>query len=463
MTSDTQIESASESRNILFVYHRLDIIGGIETRWMDEFEALNKNKYKVFFLVPKQHCINEIAKLFSTYKLIKIDVDNINLAPEFIKLVNKIIRTIRANEIDVISIHMLDTFACAAIMAAQICRIPVISTVHGTPDIYRKPIERLLVQELAGRSFSLSVSVSQHLESIFKTKSPLVTVVPNLINLEKYVNEKINVKPAWLVVNRVSPEKYPSILRFLQAADECQISTVDIAGGGKPDNLRKLIDEMNIKLQVNFLGEVTDIANLISQYSGVAGMGRAAIEGLACQKPVCVMSPEGNLIGLVTKENFKALKDYNFTGKTLAPIDNKKFLIQLNTHTFEDSKYVYQQLKSELSIENWHKYIDLYQQVEFIDNQALEALYHKIAYFSVTLSNPFINDKFFQHLFYETLIEHDLNDIKKSWLFYEKNRGFNTYYPNPLKACISYKEKWRMIFRYSKFKTKELYNRYTIK
>lgn len=447
MDFNAQIKETPESKKILFVYHRLDIIGGIETRWMDEFQALNKNGYKIFFLVPNKNCIDEIAKLFSIDKLIKIDIGNINLAPEFIKLVNETISKIRTNKIDVISVHMLDAFACAAVIAAQICHIPVISTIHGTPDIYRKPIERLFIQHLAGRSFSLSVSVSQHLESIFKTKSPLITIIPNLINLEKYANEQMSIKPAWLIVSRISAEKYPSILRFLQAADECQIHTVDIAGGGKQDKLRKLIKKLNLKIQVNFLGEVTAISILMSQYSGIVGMGRVAIEGLACQKPVCVMSPEGSLIGLVTKENFSTFKDYNFIGKTLTPIDNQTFLAQLNTHTIEDSKNIYHQLKSELSIENWDKYIDIYRQAKFIDNPALEALYHKLAYFSVTLSTPFIKDKFFQHLFYETLIEHNLTNIRESWLFYEKKYGLNTRYPNPLKARTSYKEKWWMIFR----------------
>lgn len=447
MTSKTQIENISNNRNILFIYNRLDIIGGIETRWMDEFKALNENKYRVFFLVPKNNCKDEIADLFPIYKLIKVDINKITLAPTFIELVNNIISTIRIDNISVISIHMLDSFSCAAVIAAQICRVPVISTVHGTPDIYRKPIERLFFQQLSDKSLSLSISVSQHLKSIYQTKAPLKTVIPNLINLEKYKHQHTNIKPTWLVINRISPEKYPSILRFLKAADECQIPIVDIAGGGNTDSLRKLISKTNIKLQVNFLGEVTDIGTLISQYAGIAGMGRSVIEGLACQKPVCVMSPEGELIGLVTKDNFQTLKDYNFIGKTLAPIDNKTFLAQLNTHTIEDSKYIYYQLESELSIENWHKYIELYRQVEFIDNPALESLYHKISYFSVTLSDPFIHDKFFQQLFYETLIEHNLKNTIKLWEFYEINHGLSTNYPNPFRVQRNNKKRWWSIFK----------------
>lgn len=434
-------------KNILFLNHRLDVIGGIETRWIDEFKYLNANQYRVHLLIPRRRCDFDIAKLYSLQSLIIIEADRIEAASEFIKLVNVIINAIGNNDINLISIHMLDSFSCAAVMAAQICKIPVISTIHGTPDIYRKPIERLFFQHLTGKSFSLSISVSEHLKSIYQTQAPLKTVIPNLINLEKYKHQHTDVKKAWLVVNRISSEKYPSILRFLQAAAACNIPIVDIAGRGKPVKLIKLIAKLGIKIQVNFLGEIEDIGSLIPQYSGVAGMGRSAIEGLACQKPVCVMSPEGELIGLVTKNNFETLKNYNFMGKTLAPIDDQTFSIQLDAYTMEDSISIYHQLKSELSTINWHKYINLYQQVNFIDNPALEALYHKISYFSVTLSTPFIYDKFFQYVFNETLIEHNLEDIKKLWLFYEKNYGLNTRYPNPLKANIRNKKKWWYLFK----------------
>lgn len=447
MSSNTDLIENSACKRILFLNHRLDTIGGIETRWMDEFRYLNKHNYQVYLFVPLKRCNQDIATLYTLQSLITTNVTKLDIATEFIKLVNEVINAIRINRIDVISIHMLDMFSCAAVMAAQICRTPVISTIHGTPDIYRKPIHRLFCQQLIDKSLSLSISVSQHLKSIYQTQAPHNVIIPNLINLEGHKFQHIDTKPAWLIINRISSEKYPSILRFLQAADASSIFTVDIVGGGKQDKLRKLISKLNINLEVNFLGEVQSMESLIPKYSGIAGMGRAVIEGLAFQKPVCVMSPEGDLIGLVTKDNFEALKNYNFIGKTLAPIDNPTFSNQLNTHTVKDSQHIYHQLQSTLSTEKWDEYIALYQQVKFIDNPALEALYHKLAYFSVTLSSPFINDKFFQDLFYETLIEHDLNDIETLWLFYEKNHGLNSRYPNPLKAHTRFKKKWQSILK----------------
>jgi len=433
------------STNILFVNHRLDALGGIETRWIDEFQYLNKYNYQVYLLTNERAFDSDIAKLFTTCDFITIDIENPSIATEFIRLVDYIVETVDRNNIKVISIHMLDLFACAAVMAAQLCRIPVISTIHGTPDIYRSPFNRLFIQNLTGYSFSLSISVSKHLEGIFSSQAPLTKIIPNLINLDIYQHQTNNIAPAWLLISRISSEKYESILRFLQAANSCNIDTIDIAGGGDQLELRKRINALNIKTQVRFLGEIKDIAELIPKYLGVAGMGRVAIEGLACKKPVCIISPEGSLIGLVTIHNFTRLKSYNFTGKGLVSIDNQELSKQLEHHTIEHSQHIYQKLKHELSVNNWDKYIKLYEKILFIDNPALESLYHKLAYFAVTLSRPFEKDDFFWHLFYETLIEYKLDNIKEMYHYYENSIGLTSDYPNPYKTSKNIK--WRDRFK----------------
>lgn len=447
MTTDLLATKHGQLTNILFIYHRIDSIGGIETRWMDEFQYLNKHNYEVHLLTNNRAFNPKTAELFSTCHFITVDIESPSLATEFIKLVDCVVETVDSRNIQVISIHMLDLFACAAIIAAQICRIPIISTTHGTLDIYRKPFDRLFVQHLAGKSFSLSVRISKIIDNILpsQTVSTVTTIIPNLINTDKYQKQTSKINKSWLLISRISSEKHESILRFLQAADHCQISTVDIAGGGSLLELRKRIKTLKVKTHVEFLGEVTDIHSLIPQYVGIAGMGRVAIEGLASQKPVCIISPEGKLIGLVNTKNFRCLKSYNFTGKGLVPIDNKELSTQLQQHTHKQSQDLYELLENELSVENWNRHIELYKQVEFIDNKPLESLYHKLAYFAVTLSRPFEQDKFFWHLFYETLIEYKLDHIKELYHYYEDSIGLIEEYPNPYKS--NKKSRWQDKFK----------------
>lgn len=448
MPVSTASINTNKATNILFVYDRLDIIGGLETRWIDEFYYLGKNGYQVYFLTDKARFDSEISTLFLIEKFILIDSVDITIATDFIKLVEQIVQAIKHEKIEVLSVHTLDFFACAAVIAAQLCRIPVISTVHGALDIYRKPLVRLLTQNLMAKSFSLSIQVSTILQRILPFNNCPQLVIPNLVDLNKYKAQTSEITPAWLIVNRVSPEKYKSILRFLQAADVCQISSVDIAGRGKSKELQKQINALNIKTRVRFLGEVENIADLIPQYIGVAGVGRVAIEGLACLKPVCIIRPSGDLTGLVTADNFQQLKSCNFTGKTSGTITNQQLVEQIKSHSAEDAYQVYQLLKDELSIEHWDHYIKEYNKVDYIDNQALETLYYKLSYFSSMLSTPFENDKFFQHLFYETLMEYKLDDAIQLYHYYEGSIGLMNDYPNPYKP---HKEpKWRDKFKKAK-------------
>ena len=439
MLSGVAANNSNKPTNILFIYHRLDGIGGIETRWIDEFRYLNKHNYQVYLLTNKRAFDPNIAKLFNSCHFTTVDIESVSLATDFIKLVDHIVDTIESHDIELLSIHMLDLFACAAVIAAQLCRIPVISTVHGILDIYRAPFNRLLIQSLASKSFSLNIYVSKTLKNIVPPQKT-ACLIPNLIDLNKYQHQTDEITPTWLLISRISAEKYESILRFLQAANSCNIFDIDIAGGGNQLELLELINTLDIKVKVRFLGQISNVVEILPKYAGIAGMGRVAIEGLACQKPVCIISSKGNLIGLVTTYNFARLKDYNFTGKGLVTIEDQEFSTQLQHHTPEHSQDIYQKLKYELSVDNWDKYIKLYKDTSFIDNPALESLYHKLAYFAGTLSRPFEKDKFFWHLFYETLIEYKLDSIKEMYHYYEDSIGLTSNYPNPYKK--SKKVKW---------------------
>ena len=49
MVVETAFKKIEKHKKILFVYDRLDIIGGLETRWMDEFSYLKKITIRFFY------------------------------------------------------------------------------------------------------------------------------------------------------------------------------------------------------------------------------------------------------------------------------------------------------------------------------------------------------------------------------------------------------------------------------
>ncbi len=429
--------------NILFIYHRLDVIGGIETRLIDEFNYLHHHNFNVHFFIDENNFNPDLAVLLPHCHLLTAPFADIRNATEFINLVEHIVFQIETYHIDIVSIQMQNLFGFAATIAAQLCQVAVISTTHGILEMYQTPMQKL-IQKLVTKSFYLNIFVS-HLpasaSSLCQTNNKMI--IPNLINLTKYkALDKVEQSSAsWLMVSRISPEKFPSILEFIKVAHHCQIQEIHIAGGG---NFQPLLDRLDKELntiKIKFLGECTNIPELLPKYSLIAGMGRVAIEGLACQKPVCIITPNGKLKGLVTVDNFVRIQNYNFTGNTLKTITIDEFKTQLESYTEIENKAVYGLLTDNLSTEKWHDYIEQYKSVQFIENPTLNRLFHKMSYFANQFTSPFEKDELFQQLFYESLLESDNQDMLRMWDFYHNSLGLNTKYPNPYRT--KKRRKWK--------------------
>ncbi len=437
------MQKSESTKNILFAYHRLDVIGGIETRLIDEFNYLHHHNFNIYFFVDKNRFNSNLATLFPHCQMITAPFGDISSATEFINLVEHIVNYIETYRIDIVSVHMQDLFGFAVTIASQLCQVAVISTTHGILEMYQTPMQRL-IRRLMIKSFGLNVFVSYlpaSASSLHQTDNKVI--MPNLINLEKYraIDTVEQSSKTWLMVSRISPEKFPSILEFIKVAYYCQIQEIHIAGGGNFQPLLDRLDKKFNKIKIKFLGECSNIPEVLPKYSLIAGMGRVAIEGLACKKPVCIITPSGKLKGLVTVDNFFRVKDYNFTGNTLKTITIDEFKTQLATYTESDNKTLYQLLKDNLSTEKWHDYIEQYKLAKFIENPALNNLFHKISYFANQFTVPFEQDELFQQLFYETLLEFDAQNILGMWDFYYNSLGLDARYPNPYH--MKKRKKWK--------------------
>ncbi len=433
--------------NILFVYHRFDVIGGIETRWMDEFVYLKKQNFCVHFFTNENECNPKLIPILPSCHLVMYPFDDINNAAEFVRLVETMVSYMEANNIDIVSIHMQNLFSFAAVIAAQLCKVAAISTTHGILELYQKPIEKILFGHIARQSFSLNAYVNN---LPYAVGLPMAenekTIIPNLVNLDAYKvdnsNYSFNNNAHWLMVSRISKEKFPSIIKFIQTAYHCDVKTVHIAGGGDTQPLLEKLEDKYKEVEIVFLGERDDIPKILPNYSLLGGMGRVALEGMACQVAVCIITPDGKLKGLVTPYNFDRLKAYNFTGNTLKTIEPDEFNKQLSEQTEADISTVYQLLKQNLSTERWNDFIPLYKEARYINNQLLNRLFHKITYFANNFSTPFIEDELFLNLLYETLLQEEQEDILRLFEFYQNTQGLTTSYPNPYHMNKTKKKKW---------------------
>ena len=75
---------------------------------------------------------------------------------------------------------------------------------------------------------------------------------------------------------------------------------------------------------VEFYGISADVPKLMRSTAGVAGMGRVVLEGLACQKPVCLVGYDG-VKGIVDQDLIWQAARYNFSGRNLKSIDGTSF------------------------------------------------------------------------------------------------------------------------------------------
>ncbi len=408
-------------------------MGGVETRWIDEFHWLKKHNFNIFLFVDENHFNSDFVDIFSEAKIIPFSAQKLSVMANFIALVEEIIDRIEHFNISHVSIHMMNFFGLAALFAAQLTQRPVIVTTHGVTEVYQRPVNRLLLQHLTKKSIGLQVYVSKLSENLSYKKDNATIRIPNLINLEQYRTDKSNTTDngSWLMVSRISREKYPSITTAIALAEHCNAQCLDIVGGGDTTALRKWLEEKNYTVRVNFLGQSTVVHQLIPQYHLVIGMGRVALEGLACKKPTCIIAPDGALKGLVTPDRFARLMDYNFTGNTLKTITEDEFLQQRREFSKHDSIELHFLLEKSLSTEKWSEYITFYQNVEFVEDEALVALFHKMSFFSKNMSAPFVKDKLFLHLLQETIVEYNMHDTQRLWDFYSTSGGLRKKYPNP--------------------------------
>lgn len=454
---DMYLTEVNDIKNILYVYHRLNVIGGIETRWIDEFVYLKKHHIQVHLLINKNSCNSDLFTFFPDCKIAAYPFDDIDNATNFVNLVETLIDYIEVNEIDIVHIHMQNLFAFAAVIAAQLCQVPIISTTHGILELYQKPIETVLFAYIAQNSIFLNAYVSNlpYSAAALSNKQNKV-IIPNLININKYKSShKSNNTNIWLITTRISKEKFPSILKFIELAYFCKVKTIHIAGGGNPKPLLERINETYKEVDIEFLGERRDIPEILPDYALLAGMGRVALEGMACQIPVCIITPDGKLKGLVTPSNFHRLKSYNFTGNTLKTLSLAEFEKQLLTNPNDNSVIVYNLLKDNLSTDEWNHFIPLYKHAKFLNNATLNRLFHKITYFAHTFSNPFVEDENFHNLIYETLLQEKQDEIIKIFDFYKKTEGLGLIkkYPNPYQTTKKNKKIWK---KYKLFFQKKL-------
>lgn len=306
--------------------------GGAENHVRDLANVLDEMGHEVFIMARsgKQNCL-----LNKGVKFIYLRMSDF-LAPFQILFVA---RFIRENGIEVIHAHQrLPVFIGS--IAGKIAGVPVVVTVHGqTQYDVRSPLTRRLIDKFIfvrqstfdeARGYGIPVG-----------KSIIVQNGVRIRNLQEkrdyysfcYISriDKRHSQVISMVLNNVVlplSRQLPG-LKFNIAGDGDHLKQVK----SEADSLNKQIGRPAVIIH----GYMEDVSEIIDKSGLVLGVGRVAIETLACGVPVLSVNQK-YFGGLVSRENYSFLRKNNFVAYGWEAPDEDKLLREVETY-FKDIKH----------------------------------------------------------------------------------------------------------------------------
>jgi glycosyltransferase involved in cell wall biosynthesis len=234
-----------------------------------------------------------------------------------------IIYIIRKHKIALLHAHQRLPVLMAAI-AGKITGIPIVVTVHGkTQYDLRAPFTREMPDRFIYVRQSTFEESSSH--GVPVNKSVFIQNGVSLIETSLARNHN-----SVFYVSRID-KRHASVISLIIRKVVSKVSldypamTFQIVGDGSSlDNLRREAEQLNKKLEreaVIIHGYVADVKEIIRDAGLVLGVGRVAIEALACGVPVLSVNYKC-LGGMVSQKNYPYLRINNFVYLENPPPDD---------------------------------------------------------------------------------------------------------------------------------------------
>ncbi len=328
-------------KSVLIVTQQF-LVGGLETHIRGEIQQLSAMGVQVHLAtgasVDPSLLSPELASITSG-----IALEPSASAHEIQAAIIQIRQLIREHRIDSLHIHPFTSIIPAA-AAAELETVPYALTLHGPDSLasFYGPTFDMLLKDVVLTHCSMVVAVSpevQRLANAYAAENK-VHYIPNTVSFAQpprtVEGKNTLLQEHWLVVSRLDEAKVPGILDFCVKARDCHIPRISIAGDGPARQaLEGQLQQQGLRDYVRFLGSCTNISDLMTQATGVAGMGRVLLEGIAACKPVVLVGYDG-VKGLVNLSLFTRAADANFSGRGLPTIDQPTLGQQLLKQQLSD-------------------------------------------------------------------------------------------------------------------------------
>lgn len=313
---------------ILFCYPWLSL-GGAPNTAITLARGLKERGHDIFFFT-KTGGMNEEQLRHAGIPVITAPYDA--LLPHLYHLNPRAYRifkaTLESHRINIVHTFHLNSYFLA-LFAAPRMNIPVFFTAVWLLKISAP------FPTYPGRVFFVAEEFKDYAAHLFGERTRELIVLPNRLDLSKFRSDvefdefasRMNLpESGWKIafMSRIDTIKMQSLRHAVRAAEllarSGKLVTLAIAGDGplftELESLTAEVNRTTGESVVRLLGTVHETPEFLSWSDIVLGMGRSALEGMACGKPTLVVGENG-LAGVVEPERVSELQYYNFAGRNL--------------------------------------------------------------------------------------------------------------------------------------------------
>lgn len=319
---------------ILFTLMNLDI-GGAETHVVTLCKQLKDLGYNIIVASNGGIYQKELSQYGIKHYKVSLNTKNpLTGLHSFGRLIN----IVRKENVEIIHAHARIP-AFISNIVSRLLGVKFITTAHAK---FRCNFLLKNTSKWGEKTIAVSQDIKDHLINIFGVDEKNIEVIANGIdtnlfktenNYEELLREfKINDSNKKIVwVSRIDDFLYNPICELIKAIDviikEFPNVTLFIVGSGeKFDAVKSLALQKNNEIGTNAIhvtGPRTDVNKFLNMADVFVGISRAALEAMACSKPVILAGP-WSYIGIIDEKIIDiAIKD-NFTGRTTKnPVTHK--------------------------------------------------------------------------------------------------------------------------------------------
>jgi len=415
-------------KGILLILENFEC-GGVETYVLTLAKKISKMHPVVIVSGGGKMCEELKDYNIEHYKINFFDLREENIK----KNIKTIINIIREKNIGIVNINPFFTYY-PSIYAASYCGIPYVLTIHDAigkksweyiSEEYTLFLENVAYKYAQNIIFVSEESKDKYLNDFFIENNNL-SVISNGIDLDEFSlnnNLSVDFMNKFLIVSRLDESKKKSILNgielFIKYADnnKSKMCSLEIAGTGNAfSEIEEYIKSFK-SYDIKMLGNISKISTVIKKSDVIIGMGRVALESMACGK-ITVLSGYQHIKGVVLPSKIDLIGKANFSGRNIKDLSIDEVVSYLTGLTESRKETIifqnYQIIKEKFDAKvNTKKILDVFNKaineeknINYINPKITQFLELKYYYDKLKINLNYCNDLIRKQ-------EADINQLKK--------------------------------------------------